>query len=211
MTPAPAKPDAPKNSVFWKNPWVIAAVVGVVALTAQRVLAPKMLKAAPPGPSLGAWELKTVEGQPFGSAQLLGKVWIASFAHGPQEQTEVGNILRHVEDLDDKVVLVSFVLPGAPVPVRLPGTEHRWVVLTGSQAQLDALVLGHFRPALLEFTQLEQKPIDAGTTTDEFTRVSVVALVDQNGALRGFRPSTELGRGILISGARLLAKHGPNP
>ena len=152
-----------------------------------------------------------MEGGPFGSEQLKGKVWLASFATDAQQQAQVGSILKHVEDLGDKVVLVSFVFPGARVPSRPPGTEQRWRVLTGTQEQLQQLVLDHFRPAFVAFPPLQVAGIDAGTTIDEFLGVAELGLVDQDGALRGFWPQTELGRGNAINAARLLARYGPRP
>jgi cytochrome oxidase Cu insertion factor (SCO1/SenC/PrrC family) len=201
VTPEPAQPE-PRKPV-WKNPFVIAFVIGAIALTVLPFAQRKFLKAPPPGPSLGTWELKTVDGAAFGSAQLLGKVWIASFAPDAPRQQTFGGILRHVEDLGEKVFLVSFVLPGAEAP---KSTDPRWVVLTGTGEQLEALVMQHFRPAFVEFA-----PLDAGTTVEGFAQVPELGVVDQNGRLRGFWPDTELGRGNVINAVRLLAKYGPTP
>jgi hypothetical protein len=66
--------------------------------------------------------------------------------------------------------------------------------------------MDHFRPAFIEFA-----PVDAGTTIEDFTRVPSLGLIDQNGALRGFWPESELGRGNVINAARLLAHYGPTP
>ena len=42
-------------------------------------------------------------------------------------------------------------------------------------------------------------------------RLTALAVVDQNGALRGFWPDTALGRGNAINAARLLARYGATP
>ncbi len=203
MTPSPvAEPGKP----VWKNPWAVAFVVGIVALTALRFSQQAFLHAPPPGPSLGTWELRTVEGAPFGSAQLLGKVWIVSVASDPEAQARLGSILRHIDDLGDKIVLVSLLPEGANPPARPPGAEAKWVVLTGSAPQLESLVMGHLRPALVEFPPTVTAHVDAGTTQADFAQLAAFGVVDPRGSIRGFWPDTDLGRGNVINAARLLAK-----
>ena len=68
-----------------------------------------------------------------------------------------------------------------------------------------------FAQSYLDFPHLRGAPDDAGTTLEEFAQVPALGLVDQNGALRGFWTTTEIGRGNLINAARLLAKKGPRP
>lgn len=199
MTPqpdAPAPDESPKIPV-WRNPFVLAFVVGAFFLTVLPFMQRRFLKAPPPGPSLGAWALPTGDGGTFGADQLKGKVWLASFAPDPGRRAEFGTILKHVEDLD-AVVLVSFVAADEAGPAGGP----RWFVVRGA----DALALTQFRPAFVEFSHQ-----DAGTTLAEWAQVPTLAVVDQNGALRGFWPDTPLGKGNAINAARLLARYGATP
>jgi hypothetical protein len=52
---------------------------------------------------------------------------------------------------------------------------------------------------------------DAGATANEFANLPGFAVVDQNGALRGFWKDGPEGRGNAINAARLLWKHGADP
>ena len=183
MTPAPV---AEPNKPVWKNPWAIAFLVGMAALTVLRFSQQAFLHAPPPGPSLGAWELRTLEGAAFSAASLKGRVWIVSLASEPDAQERFGSILRHIEDLGDRIMLVSLVTPGSGVPVRAAGAEQRWVVLTGPPAQLEALVMGHLRPAFADFPPTLTAHVDAGTTLSDFAKLSAFGVIDQSGKVRGF-------------------------
>ena len=187
---------------LWRNPFVIAFVVGAFFLTVLPFMQRRFLKAPPPGPSLGAWQLQLADGGTFGAEQLKGKVWIGSFAPDPMKRADFSTILRHVEDLGDKVVLVSFIAPGQSVP---PGNE-RWFIVSGESGVFEALAMKQFQPAFAEFAH-----VDAGSTLAEWVHVPTMAVVDQNGALRGFWRDNELGRGNAINAARLLARYGPTP
>ena len=199
--PTPEGPPPPKVPV-WRNPFVLAFIVGAFFLTVLPFMQRRFLKAPPPGPSLGAWQLQLTDGGTFGAEQLKGRVWLASFAPDPGRRAEFGTILRHVEDLGEKVVLVSFLAPGETGPA---GTD-RWFIVSGAPETYEALAMTQFQPAYAEFDH-----VDAGTTLAEWARIPTLAVVDQNGALRGFWHDTELGRGNAINAARLLARYGPTP
>lgn len=197
-------PDAPPPAKvpLWRNPFVIAFVVGMIFLTVLPFMQRRFLKAPPPGPSLGAWQLQLTDGGTFGAEQLEGKVWIASFAPDPGRRAEFGSILKHVEDLGEAIVLVSFIVPGETGPA---GTD-KWFIVTGDPQKFEALAMKRFQPAFAEFART-----DAGSTLAEWTQIPTLAVVDQNGALRGFWRDNDLGRGNAINAARLLARYGPTP
>jgi len=209
--PSPEAPP-PGRVPPWRNPFVVAFVVGAVFLTVLPFMQRRFLKAPPPGPSLGAWQLQLTDGGTFGAEQLKGKVWIASFADEPARQAEFGSILRHVDDLGGKVVLVSFVAPGATGP---EGND-RWFVVTGSSEKFQSLAMGQFQPAFIEALTSRyaggfSRDFDAGSTLAEWTRIPTIAVVDQNGALRAFWSEKDLGQGNAINAARFLAKQDPKP
>ena len=197
MTPAEAPPPEGPKIPLWRNPFVLAFVVGAFFLTVLPFMQRRFLRAPPPGPSLGVWSAAQTDGGVFGSEQLKGQVWIASFAPSPAGRADFGTILKHTEDVAG-IVLVSFVAPGEGASV---GSE-KWHVLQTPEA----LALQKFKPAFVEFSKQ-----DGGTTLEEWTRVTALAVVDQNGALRGFWPDTALGRGNAINAARLLARYGATP
>ena len=260
----PGAAEAPRP--LWKNPFAIAFVVGIVTLTAMPLLQRRLLRAPPPLRPLPAWALARADGTPFGSQQLAGHVWIASFASEAcgerclARQRAFGTMLDHTEDLGDRIHLVSFLLPGgseataaagpdaadagpgAPAavpgepaavpeaPAAVPGepgqapgepgqapgrglahlaqvsATGRWHFVTGPTAGLEALVYGQFREAFVAFS-----PADAGVVPLHFADLPAFALVDQEGALRGFWGDDDPGRGNCINAARLLARLGPRP
>ncbi|MFT3839463.1 MAG: hypothetical protein QM723_20940 [Myxococcaceae bacterium] len=206
----PEAPAAEPKRPVWKSPFAIAFVFGIVFLTVLPFAQRRFLKAPPPLKSLNAWSLQLPDGGTFGSAQLKGDVWVANFTFDgcdPQcgeHQALVGHMLRDFDSKGAPIKLVSFVSP-------LDGgiadsNDPRWFRVSGEPAAMNAIVVGGFREGFNAFT-----PIDAGTSVDDFIRLPVLALVDQDGALRGFWKDDQVGRGNVINAALLLSKYGPKP
>ena len=204
MTPSPPASARPP---LWKNPWAVSFAVGIVALTVLRFSQQAFLHAPPPGPSLGTWQLRTADGTPYGSQQLLGRVWIVSTATAPEALARFGSIHRHLDDLGEKIVLVSVVADAGAVQ---PDAGSSWVALTGDRAELEGLVMAHLRPAFVQFPPTVTANVDAGTTFADFAQLAAFGVVDQKGFIRGFWPDADLGRGNVINAARLLVKK-PDP
>jgi hypothetical protein len=190
--------------VKWKpNVFVLAFVLGAIVLTVLPLLQKRFLKAPPPITALPAWSLATSGGEAVGSQSLKGHVWLASFVSSPCDadctarQEAFGRSLPHLEDLDGGVVLVSFSAEG-PAPSR-PG----WYVLSGPT---EPEVVDAFRAGWSQWAGT-----DAGSTAAEFSRLPGIAVVDQDGALRGFWKDDAAGRGNAINAARLLLLHGVQP
>jgi hypothetical protein len=185
------------------NIFVVAFVVGAVILTVLPFLQKRFLKAPPPIVTLPEWTLLTSSGEQVGSASLRGRVWMASFVASPCDadcvarQESFGRSLPHLEDLDGGVVLVSFTA-GSPAPSRAG-----WYVLGG---EAEAQVVEAFRKGWLTWAGT-----DAGSTPAEFSNLPGVAVVDQNGALRGCGKDDAEGRGNAINAARLLSRYGVKP
>ena len=205
--PAPEQPAGPK----WKNPYVIGFVLAAVFLTVLPFAQRRFLKAPPPIAPLGAWTLSTIDdGQPFGSAQLAGKVFIAFFAAAPCEaacleaQQAFGRGLDHSDDLGDQVHFVTIARDTA-APALKTLAKGRWHLVTGPDEKLGP-VLQAFHGAWGKFAGT-----DAGVTLAEHISLPAFVLVDQNGMVRGFWRDDSAGRGNAINAARLLAKYGPNP
>lgn len=207
---------------LWRNPFAIAFVVGAVVLTVLPFLQRTQLRAPEPISQLGQWQLIDQGGKPFGNQQLLGKVWIASFFFArcpsvcPKQQQDFITILSHVDDLEQPIDIVSIsVDPEHDAPEVLKGYARklsagqphpRWHLLTGTKDALKDIVIKRF---LVDMG--DPKAIDGSADLFDISHTAKLALVDQNGALRGFWSNDDLGRGNLINAARLLAKHGANP
>jgi protein SCO1/2 len=208
---------------LWKNPFVLAFVAGAITLTLLPVLASATLRAPPPVASLGAWSLVDQDGQMIGNESLRGQVWVASVFFSrcpsvcPRQQKDFAQILSHLEDLrspDKKPVrLVSFsVDPTHDTPEVLRAWAEknhadttRWSLVTGPEDRVKALLVDRM------FLEVGQKTPVPGTDLFDIAHASRFVLVDQNGDVRGYWPTDELGRGNLINAARLLWKKGPTP
>lgn len=205
-----------ERTPFWKNPFLLAFVIGAAALTALPFMQRRFLKAPAPISNLDPWVLYRPDGTGFGARELSGKVWVAQAVQagcvpGCQERLDAqAALLPHLADLGDRVVLVTFVVPtldASSIPRALVSQQTaRWVALTGQPAEVEAVVSKGLRAALESWSRA-----DAGRSAAEFAQLPSFALVDQNGAVRGFWGQDELARGNLINAARLLARRGPAP
>lgn len=199
---APAEPKRPR----WKDPFVIAFVIGVVVLTVLPVMQGRFLKAPPPVSALPAWSLlRAADGALLGSASLEGKVVLLMLAPAPcdaacvERQVDFGKALNHTDDLGERIQVVTVAMPGALEALKGLG-GGRWQVATGDQAQLDGF-LTMLRAGWGRFAGT-----DAGTTSEELSRLPAVVLIDQLNQLRGFWRDDPTGRGNAINAARLLAR-----
>lgn len=109
------------------RPLVWAAVIATLA--AWPVTWSLRTRVPPPPPVLGtlpAFQLTDQDGRPFGSADLSGRVWVASFLFTrcdtvcPAVTREVARIQARTRNLEPAFHLVSFsVDPGHDTPARL--------------------------------------------------------------------------------------------
>ena len=69
----------PPQRPWFRNPFVLYFVIGIALLTAGRLLWPEKSPVPEVLIDLPAWELVDQDGDRFGSADLAGQVYIASF------------------------------------------------------------------------------------------------------------------------------------
>lgn len=211
--PVPSDAPAPEKKVPpWKNPFVLAFVIGIAFLTVLPFVQRRFLKAPPPIGTLAPWQLPTTDGGVVSGAALTGTVWLASFppptcdARCQEQQASFGRALNHVDDFDGGIALVSFAFDTTEFTPPADLRPGRWYVTRASAPQLDA-ALASVRTGFLTFTSGR----DAGANAVDFSALNGLAVIDQNGALRGFWMDDAAGRGNAINAARLLARYGPNP
>ncbi len=202
--PAPADAAEPKVPV-WKNPFVVAFLIGAAVLTILPFLQRPFLKAPPAVTTLSPWEVPSLAGGPVSSAALAGKVvlatteWDACDEACVTRQQAFGRGRTHVDDLGEKVILVSLVGPEAKAGLAalIEEGSPAWRFGEATPALLAALEAG-----LRQFT---------GRPGSTFAEAHAIVLLDQENAVRGYWLDDVAGRGNSINAARLLAKHGPNP
>lgn len=213
---------------LYKSPFVWAFIVGALSLTALRPMQLWMRKAPPPLLIVDDWQLTDHKGEPFGSKDLEGKVFIADFffTSCPGPCIELTRNLQKIEErVRDKpeIVLVSFsVDPETDTPEKLRAyrdkfgiTSDKWVFLTADSR--DDMV-----KILVEQMKLhvgEKEPEAAADDDDDGARdqaklydishVARFALFDQRGDLRAMASTDSHGMTRLLSGAELLVEKGP--
>jgi protein SCO1 len=139
------------------------------------------------------FELVNQDGKPFGSAQLLGKIWIADFVYTtcpgpcPMISSRMSDLQKPLEKTD--VHLVSFSVDSVkdtPLVLRgyaekLQAEPGRWDFLTGPQSTIYNLSRNGFKLAVSDGN--EEKGIPVHSTR--------MILVDRHGEIRGYYDATE--------------------
>jgi protein SCO1 len=217
--PKPDQAGAAKAPV-WKNPWLIAFVVGATVLTVLPAIQSLSYRAPPPLHSLGDWSLVDQEGKAYGSAELKGKVWIGSFFFTrcpticTKQQMDMAKLLPHLEDLGESVQLVSFTVdPSFDTPEvltsyakKIGAPQERWHYLGGDEAKIRKVLVNGIKVAMGE-----RRTLDGSDSLFDISHSAKLVLVDQNGDVRGFWSSDDQGRSNMTNAARMLAKRGPEP
>ena len=140
-----------------------------------------------------SFQLVNQKGQPFGSGQLNGKIWIADFiftsCRGPCPliSTRMSELQKPLEKTD--VHLVSFTVdPHTDTPEvlreyaeKLHAEPKRWDFLTGSKPAIYKLSHDGFKLAVSDGSDAEGIPVHS-------TRM---VLVDRHGQIRGYYEGTE--------------------
>jgi protein SCO1 len=138
------------------------------------------------------FQLTNQDGQPFGSSDLAGKIWIADFIYStcpgpcPMISTRMSEMQKPLEKTD--VHLVSFTVdPDKDTPERLRqyanqlhASAGRWDFLTGPKSQIYDLSVNGFKLAAADRSSANPEPLHS-------TRM---ILVDRHGQIRGYYDAT---------------------
>jgi protein SCO1 len=190
-----AETSSPRKSRAWyfmllAFPLLVAAGLLALRETEVRRLGQREISsfgAVPP------FRLTNQDGQPFGSADLQGKIWIADFIYTacpgpcPMISSRMSEMQKPLEKTD--VHFVSFTVdPDTDSPQRLreyAGRLHaqpgRWDFLTGPKAAIYDLSKRGFKLAASEDGGDQGQPAHS-------TRL---VLVDRHGQIRGYYDATE--------------------
>ena len=192
------------------NPWFLAALAGVVLIPAVRPLLRFEPDPPPVGSQLPEWRLVDQDGEVFGSTDLAGDVYVASFlfARCPDVCPRMTASLRQLERRFREegvrgVRLVSFsVDPAYDTPGRLRDyarnhglDEERWSFVTGNEQEVRSLVMDGFEQPMGERLILWGGAVDVAHTTR-------LVLVDQEGRIRGDYGSDRAGLDEVFHRAR---------
>lgn len=186
----PLTPAMPKRSAAWKATLILIPIVTAGLLFWLRQVQVQQLtnRTISSYGALPSFELVNQDAQPFGSAQLAGKIWIADFIFTscpgpcPIISSRMSELQKPLGKTD--VYLVSFsVDPEKDTPEvlrayaeKLRVQPSRWDFLTGSRAAIYSLLRDGFKLGVSEGSEEDGGPIHS-------TRV---VLVDRRGTIRGY-------------------------
>jgi protein SCO1/2 len=194
--------------------WVV--LLGVLfVLPVTRTL----LRRLPPPPpvlsTLPAFEMTDQTGQPFGTRELAGKVWVADFIFTscatacPTLTQQMANIQQRAKRLGPDFHLVSFTVdPERDTPARLAeyaarykADAHKWSFLTGPLETVQAAVVDGFKIG-----------VDRRKSSDDFWEIvhgEHLVLVDRQLRIRGYFDLSADGIDKLLAGLGRVVNEGP--
>jgi cytochrome oxidase Cu insertion factor (SCO1/SenC/PrrC family) len=183
-------PPAPKSSFAWKATLILIPIVtaGVLLWLRQAQVQQLTNRTIASYGTLPSFELVNQDAQPFGTAQLAGKIWIADFIFTtcpgpcPIISTRMSELQKPLEKTD--IHLVSFTVdPEKDTPEalrayaeKLHAQPARWDFLTGARPEIYSLARDGFKLAVSEESDEAGMPVHS-------TRV---VLVDRHGTIRGY-------------------------
>jgi protein SCO1 len=184
-----------RSSIAWKVTLILIPLITLGLLLWLRQLEVNALQKRTVSSygTVPAFQLTNQNGQPFGSAQLSGKIWIADFIYTtcpgpcPMISSRMSELQKPLEKTD--VHLVSFsVDPEKDTPEVLRGYAEklqaepaRWDFLTGPKSVIYKLSHDGFKLAVSDGSDAQGIPVHS-------TRM---VLVDRRGQIRGYYDATE--------------------
>lgn len=199
-----------------KNPFVWAFILGCALLTVYPFMAKRNMRAAPPLFSVGDWTLVSDANQPFGSANLKGKVVIASFIFTtcptlcPMMTQRMKEVHEKFDRYQDKVHFISVTVdPQVDTPEVLRTYKKNygiyapnWTFVTGEKRDIYRLMEDQ-----LKLHVGEKKLLEDGSEVYDIDHVAQLLLIDQKGDLRGLFATDPTSLAALERSAKYLADH----
>ena len=184
-----------RRGIVWKTTLILIPIVTLAVLLCLRnveVTALRQRSISAYG-TVPGFQLTNQNGQPFGSAQLSGKIWIADFIYTtcpgpcPMISSRMSELQKPLQKTD--VHLVSFsVNPEKDTPEVLRGYADklqaepgRWDFLTGAKPAIYKLSHDGFKLAVSDGSNAQGSPVHS-------TRM---VLVDRHAQIRGYYDATE--------------------
>ena len=184
-----------RRGIVWKTTLILIPIVTLAVLLCLRnveVTALRQRSISAYG-TVPGFQLTNQNGQPFGSAQLSGKIWIADFIYTtcpgpcPMISSRMSELQKPLQKTD--VHLVSFsVDPEKDTPEVLRGYADklqaepgRWDFLTGAKPAIYKLSHDGFKLAVSDGSNAQGIPVHS-------TRM---VLVDRHAQIRGYYDATE--------------------
>jgi protein SCO1/2 len=187
--------------------WVIALVIAFIVPLGRAIAFSGKVPASPSlSMPLPAFRLTNERGEPFGSKELEGRVWVADFVFTscptacPKLTARMAEIQHRTRNLGDAFHLVTFTVdPENDTPERLAAyaakhraSKSRWTFLTGPLGELETTVVKGFKVAM---GKEESSP---GSGIFSIFHGERLVLVDAKGNIRGYYEATDEGTDALL-------------
>lgn len=191
----------PVRRTLMKHPWLIGTIFGILVITLSRPLMRRVPDPPPVLAELPTFELANTSGQAYGSEDLEGRVWVASFIFTscptvcPMVTGAMADLQERLAREELPVELVSFTVdPEIDTPEVLGDYAQkydadfsRWHFLTGPQDRIEALVVDGFGTAMGD-----RQPTGEADIYD-IAHTTKLVLVDDLGRIRGYYSSNDEG------------------
>ena len=190
-----------ERTSLWRNPFLWAFFIGIVTITALRPFLIHRPDPPPVGWQLPEYRLIDQRGEPFGSADLAGDVYVASFFFTscpsicPKLMQQLGRLRdKYDEDGVDGIRMVGITVdPERDTPEILGrygealGIDpDRWLLLTGDPAEIRDLLVNGFKVAMGDPDAPSDVPYDIAHS-------GKLVIVDARGGHRGFYDHDDTG------------------
>jgi protein SCO1 len=202
---SPSDRRLPFTARLIQNPMIWALVMGILfGVPVYRSMTRRLTASPPILGGLPAFTLTDQRGQPFGSRELAGKVWVADFIFTAcqtacpllsERMAEVGKRARHLGP-DFHLVSIS-VDPERDTPDRLATYAARygahpisWSFLTGPEQAIQATVVDGFKVGA---GKERAAGADGGPGFWEIFHGEKLVLVDRQLRIRGYFDATREG------------------
>lgn len=181
------------SKLFW-----VFAIVALFAYPIYRSIHRELPAGPQPLFEVPSFELTNEFGEPFGSADLAGKIYLANFIFTscpstcPAQTEAMQQIQKRVRGLGTSIALVSFTVdPRVDTPEVLYKyarqnqiNPHVWSFLTGPEEKLHSLLVDGFKVPVGEREYFDSPREDINLY--DIAHSERIALVDGNGSVRGF-------------------------
>ncbi len=184
-----------------RSPWFW--IFSVLFLFTYPVLRSVVRKLPPPNPVIGqvpAFSLTNEFGKTFGSKDLKGKSYLASFAFTscpttcPALMQNLQKVQKRIRGLGQKVAIVTFTVdPENDKPEVLfqhsrkyKSNPYIWTFLTGEKEAVRELLVDGFKVPMGEEEEFVGKVDNRDVTLFDIAHTTKLVLVDGRGGIRGY-------------------------
>lgn len=202
---------------YLKSPFLWAFLIGIASLHLVKEMALQRRSAPDPLLIVPNWRLIDHHGQPFGQADLKGKVVIANFFFSscpsicPKLTEAMKEVYQRVQDNSSSIEFISITVdPETDTPEVLTnymnkyGINHpNWRCLTGTKKDIYDVVVNKMKVHMGE-----KEAVPGSPTSYDIPHLAHLALFDQQGALRGLFKTETIELAALVRAAKFLVEKG---